>query len=45
LTDPEPGFDLDFVPGRGRSQPVRTCASLAAGFGGCNACIILTEAP
>lgn len=45
LSEPEPGFDLDFVPGRGRSQPVSTCVSLAAGFGGCNACIVLKEAP
>lgn len=45
LSEPEPGFELDFVPGRGRSLPVRTCLSVAAGFGGFNACIVLKEAP
>jgi 3-oxoacyl-[acyl-carrier-protein] synthase II len=43
LIEPEPGFELDFVPGRGRAQAVRACASLAAGFGGFNACIVLRE--
>lgn len=45
LSEPEPGFDLDFVPGSGRSMPVRTCLNLSAGFGGFNACIVLKEAP
>jgi 3-oxoacyl-[acyl-carrier-protein] synthase II len=39
LTDPE--FDLDFIPGKGRAAKVDTCLSLAAGFGGFNACLAL----
>jgi 3-oxoacyl-[acyl-carrier-protein] synthase II len=45
LNEPEPGFDLDLVPGRGRPMPVHTCLSLAAGFGGFNACLVFKEAP
>ncbi len=45
LVEPEPGFDLDFVPGKGRSTPVHTCLNLAAGFGGANVCLVLKEAP
>ena len=41
LEQPEPGFDLDYVPGKGRSSKVDTCLSLAAGFGGFNACLVL----
>jgi 3-oxoacyl-[acyl-carrier-protein] synthase II len=39
LSDPE--FDLDLIPGKGRSARVDTCISLAAGFGGFNACLVL----
>ena len=32
LTDPEPEFGLDFMPGKGRAARVDTCFSLAAGL-------------
>lgn len=44
LDEPDPSFGLDFVPGQGRSQRVRACLNLAAGFGGFNVCLVLKEA-
>lgn len=41
LEEPDPDFELDYVPGLGRPHPVTTCLSLAAGFGGFNVCIAL----
>jgi 3-oxoacyl-[acyl-carrier-protein] synthase II len=41
LVEPEPGFDLDFVPGRGRPARVETVLNLGAGFGGFNVCTVL----
>jgi len=41
LSEPDPGFDLDYVPGTGRAQPLDLCLSLAAGFGGSNVCLAL----
>jgi 3-oxoacyl-(acyl-carrier-protein) synthase len=41
LQEPDAEFDLDYVPGKGRAQPVSTCLSLAAGFGGYNVCLVL----
>jgi 3-oxoacyl-[acyl-carrier-protein] synthase II len=39
--EPDPEFDLDYVPGKGRSHPVDVCLNLAAGFGGHNVCLII----
>ena len=39
--EPDPEFDLDYVPGSGRPHPVRVCLNLAAGFGGHNVCLVL----
>ena len=41
FSEPDPEFDLDYVPGVGRAHQVDTCLSLAAGFGGFNACLVL----
>jgi 3-oxoacyl-[acyl-carrier-protein] synthase II len=41
LTEPDPEFDLDYVPSVGRAHPVSICLSLAAGFGGFNVCLAL----
>jgi len=41
LTEPDPSFALDYVPGVGRAHAVTTCLSLAAGFGGFNVCLAL----
>lgn len=45
LEEPDPGFDLDYVPKVGRKHAVSTCLSLAAGFGGYNVCLALRRAP
>jgi 3-oxoacyl-[acyl-carrier-protein] synthase II len=45
LTEPDPECDLDYVPGVGRAQPVRTCLNMSAGFGGFNVCLVLKGAP
>lgn len=39
--DPDPEFELDYVPGQGRPHPVDVCLNLAAGFGGHNVCLVL----
>jgi 3-oxoacyl-[acyl-carrier-protein] synthase II len=39
--EPDPEFDLDYVPGKGRAHPVDVCLNLAAGFGGHNVCLII----
>ncbi len=41
LAEPDPDFDLDYVPGVGRGRRVEHCLSLAAGFGGHNVCLAL----
>jgi 3-oxoacyl-[acyl-carrier-protein] synthase II len=41
LTQPDPDCDLDYVPGAGRSETVRTVLSNSFGFGGTNACLVL----
>lgn len=41
FSEPDPEFDLDYVPRVGRAHPVDTCLSLAAGFGGFNVCLAL----
>jgi 3-oxoacyl-[acyl-carrier-protein] synthase II len=45
LEQPDPECDLDYVPGRGREQAVRTLLSNSFGFGGINACLVLGAAP
>lgn len=45
LEEPDPGFELDYVPGVGRAHRVSTCLSLAAGFGGFNVCLALKRMP
>lgn len=44
LTEPDPEFGLDFVVGQARSLRVRACLNISAGFGGCNACLVLRRA-
>ena len=41
LDEPDPEFDLDYVPRVGRAHSVEHCLSLAAGFGGHNVCLAL----
>ncbi len=41
LDEPDPGCDLDYVPGTARSFPVRVGLNLNAGFGGRYACLAL----
>jgi len=45
LTEPDPECDLDYVPLKGRSMPLRTCLNLSAGFGGSAVCLALSRAP
>ena len=39
--EPDPECDLDYVPGRARSSRPRISLKTAAGFAGCNACLVL----
>jgi 3-oxoacyl-[acyl-carrier-protein] synthase II len=43
LTEPEPGCDLDYVPGEARTFPGRVAVNLNAGFGGRYASLVLTR--
>jgi 3-oxoacyl-[acyl-carrier-protein] synthase II len=43
LRKPDPGCDLDYVPGSARSFPVRVGINLNAGFGGRYACLVLKK--
>jgi 3-oxoacyl-[acyl-carrier-protein] synthase II len=43
LHKPDPGCDLDYVPGAARSYPVRVGVNLNAGFGGRYACLVLKK--
>jgi 3-oxoacyl-[acyl-carrier-protein] synthase II len=43
LNDPDPGCDLDYVPGTARSFPIRVGLNINAGFGGRYACLVLRK--
>jgi 3-oxoacyl-[acyl-carrier-protein] synthase II len=43
LNEPDPGCDLDYVPGQARSYPVRVALNLSAGFGGRYAALLLKK--
>ena len=43
LDNPDPECDLDYVPLRGRAATVATALSTSFGFGGHNACLVLTR--
>ncbi len=43
LDNPDPDCDLDFVPGKGRTQTIEYALSNSFGFGGHNACILLKK--
>jgi 3-oxoacyl-[acyl-carrier-protein] synthase II len=43
LSEPEPGCDLDYVPGEARSYPGRVAVNLNAGFGGRYASLVLKK--
>jgi 3-oxoacyl-[acyl-carrier-protein] synthase II len=45
LDEPEPGFDLDFVPHRARPYDIEIGISNSFGFGGLNACVVVGRAP
>jgi 3-oxoacyl-(acyl-carrier-protein) synthase len=42
--EPDPECDLDYVPGHARSARPRISLKTAAGFAGCNACLVLEGA-
>ena len=41
LREPEEGLDLDYIPGKGRTQRVSRIISNSFGFGGINAAVVL----
>lgn len=40
---PDPACDLDYVPNKGREQPLRYAMSNSLGFGGHNACLLMKK--
>jgi 3-oxoacyl-[acyl-carrier-protein] synthase II len=42
--EPDPTCDLDYVPGQARAYRPRLSLKTAAGFAGCNACLVLAGA-
>ncbi len=42
---PDPACDLDYIPNAARPAAVEHCLSNSFGFGGHNACLILSQAP
>ncbi len=43
LENPDPDCDLDYIPGQARQVPIEAALSNAFGFGGVNACLVLTS--
>jgi 3-oxoacyl-[acyl-carrier-protein] synthase II len=43
LDNPDPACDLDYIPHRARSAPVRTVLTNSFGLGGQNAALVLRE--
>jgi 3-oxoacyl-[acyl-carrier-protein] synthase II len=43
LREPDPECDLDYVPGEGRAQVMRTIVSNSTGFGGYNAACVIQK--
>ena len=43
LETPDPECDLDYIPGRARSTPIKAAISNAFGFGGVNACLVVKQ--
>ena len=41
--EPDPACDLDYVPNKSRSTPVRAVLSNSFGFGGTNACLVFRK--
>ncbi len=44
IENPDPDCDLDYIPGQARQVPIKAALSNAFGFGGVNACLVLTSA-
>lgn len=43
IENPDPDCDLDYIPGQARLVPIKAALSNAFGFGGVNACLVLTS--
>ncbi len=43
LEHPDPDCDLDYIPGKARSVPIKAAISNAFGFGGVNACLVMKQ--
>ena len=45
LDEPDEGFNLDFVANEAREAPIRYAINNSFGFGGQNACLVMTREP